>query len=107
MRKLHIFSSSWDVEELSFFANLGIVVPKDGWGRVEVPDGDQYERVCDFFAEIGRPLNDFVFFEYTKEELLAAPYCVIELFIQVVILSRKAPIYPRPMTFMICVRLAK
>jgi hypothetical protein len=80
MRKIHLFSSSWDDEELSFFASLGIVFPEDGWGRVEVPDDDRYKRVRDFLAEKDRPLNDYVFFEYTKEELLAAPYCVIEPF---------------------------
>jgi hypothetical protein len=80
MRKMHLFSSSWDDEELSFFSSLGIVFPEDGWGRVEVPDDDRYERFCHFFAEKGRPLKDYVFFEYTKEELLAAPYCVIEPF---------------------------
>lgn len=80
MRKLHLISSSWDEKERSFFSSLGIVFPEDGWGRVEIPDDDRYERVCDFLAEKGRSLKDYVFFDYTKEELLAAPYCVIEPF---------------------------
>ena len=74
---MHRFCADWAPDERDFFANLGIKLPEDGIAAVIVPEDDTYRRICDFFANKRKDLWEWNYYEYSKEELLAAPYCLL------------------------------
>jgi len=76
MKKIHWLSRAWDSDEIQFLSGLGFHIPNK-YHQLGVPDDERYDRICDSFAEKGVSLSDFISYEYTEEEILSAPYCLL------------------------------
>lgn len=76
MKKIHWLSRAWDSDEIQFLSSLGFHIPNK-YHQLGVPDDERYDRICDSFAEKGISLSDFISYEYTEEEILSAPYCLL------------------------------
>lgn len=76
MKKIHWLSRAWDPDEIQFLSGLGFHIPGE-YSQLAVPDDERFDQISNFFAEKGISVRDFISYEYTKEEILAAPYCLL------------------------------
>ena len=76
MKKVHWLSRRWNPEEILFLSGLGFNIP-DRTYQLKVPDDERFFLINDYFADKGVSLKDFVKYEYTEEDILSAPYCVL------------------------------
>lgn len=76
MKKVHWLCRAWNPDEIFFLSGLGFNIPERIY-QLKVPDDERFILINNFFAEKGVSLEDFVKYEYTEEEILSAPYCVL------------------------------
>lgn len=81
MNKKHLLSKSgkWTSIEISTFRDMKLPVNSD-YGPLVVPEDERFFYICDYYARKGERLRDFISYEYTEEEILSAPYCVLNPF---------------------------
>ena len=75
MRKIYSVRTSWTPEDVEFLKSFGFKV-KPGSEKIAIPDEGPYLELLKVLQERGAWIYGPVF-QYTEEELLAAPYCVL------------------------------
>ena len=81
MKKMHHLKDCfWTPDDIVFMANLGFTVKEKEYSHFYLEENDLYKKLINRFSKRWDSLNDFVYFDYSKEDVFSADYCVIRPF---------------------------
>ena len=79
MKKIHILKSRWEPDDIAYMRRQGVQV-KEGTTAISsarIEDDDVYYDVKNRFERKYNGFLEFLYYEYTREEILSAPYCLL------------------------------
>ena len=79
MKKIHVINERWEPKEIAYFKQLGIQVRegRTAISSIRIEDDCIYDTIIQRYKRKYDGFVEFLFYEYTKEEILSAPYCLL------------------------------
>ncbi|MBQ3812041.1 MAG: hypothetical protein II841_00575 [Bacteroidales bacterium] len=79
MKKIHVINENWNSKDIAILKRLGVQV-REGRSSISsarIEEDDVYYEVKKRYEKKYDGFLEFLYYEYTQEEVLSAPYCLL------------------------------